>query len=275
MCSNFLFYHKDDKEIAGVKNLSDLVRVIRKGSGDQERPKVEGGLLVDLAGTSTLGEMYLDSEMDRHKTLAAVLPDLPKLDENALKAMQAVYSLTAPGYARDTDYHERLGFYARQFFRKRGRALVGYAESLHYGITEVLQSCHRDEQVLTPDSLAVTEWPLAEEGSQPIGWVDMFVVQKSCTGQKLEDAKAFIRFMTSNETYRAALMPKYKHGPRYLLPAYGSYYQDPAILKVAPLYPVFLPTLERAIPVSVDHRNTLLRQRAKDLDAKLPMKTGE
>jgi thiamine pyridinylase len=274
VCGNFLLFKKGDHELAAVRTLGDLERVIRKGLKPEDNLLPEQALLIDLCGKSTLGEMYLDAEMDHHKTLAALLPHLTvgTMDNQALEAMKRALSLTAMGYGRDEDYHDRAGFYARQMFRGRGRALVGYSEQLHYGITETLQSSRHDEAKLKDSELQVAEWPLSDEGSQPIGWVDMFVINAKCSVQRVEDAQRFIRFMVARETYRKALTPGWGSAPRYLLPADATLYSDEEIVKTAPLYPQFLPIISRATPVSLENLNTQLRAIGGKLNEALPKK---
>ena len=58
-CTNFMFYHKDDTELAKVKTFSELEKVI--GGKDHPRGK---GLLIDMMGTYRTVEMYMDTVMD-------------------------------------------------------------------------------------------------------------------------------------------------------------------------------------------------------------------
>jgi thiamine pyridinylase len=274
VCGNFLMYRPNDTGLQGARTLSDVERALGSSPAD-------GSLLIDLKGTSTLGEMYLDGLMDRYKTAAVALQHLNAQDpdKDVLDAMRRTLKLSQSSFGRDEDYHYRAGFYGRQFARGNGRALVGYSELLYYALTEASQSCrHEEKKCLDPapekhtSEIAVAEWPLSDAGSQPIGWVDLFVVSAAAKGQLLDDARAFINFMVDNETYRMLLVPDKNLGevPRYLLPAREDVYADPKIREAAPLYDSFRKAIGSAIPVSDLKLNERLRKVGSDLDGILP-----
>src|SRR5262245_49029277 len=175
------------------------------------------------------------------------------MDAQTTDALQRVLALTAPGFGRDADYHERQGFYARQFARGQGRALVGYSESLYYLLMETAHSCRHSEGCLRVDQhvsdIGVKAWPLSDNGALPMSWVDLLVVDASVRGQKLQDAAAFIAYVTRVATYQEALIPEGGEAPRYLLPARRELYTDPHLVDHAPLYPLFQPLIEQAAVV--------------------------
>jgi thiamine pyridinylase len=274
VCGNFLIYRTSETGLQQARTLSDVERVIGSQSSG-------GGLLIDLKGTSTLGEMYLDGLMDRYKSTAAALERLKaqEIDRDVVDAIKRALKLAQPSFGRDEDYHYRAGFYGRQFARGNGRALVGYSEQLYYVLTEASQSCRHDEKnCLDPapekhtSQIAVTEWPLSDSGSQPIGWVDLFVVSATARGQVLRDALTFINFMIDKQTYRMLLVPDGNLGemPRYLLPAREDVYADPGIRAAAPLYESFRKAIGNAIPVTDSKLNERLRTIGSSLDGLLP-----
>lgn len=262
VCGNFLFYKKNDVQMSEVKTLADLERIIGLN------PEPKDALLIDLKGTSTLGEMYLDALFDQYKSASLISSYLvpTKIEENAVLAMQRVLALSPPGFGRDDDYHDRQGFYARQFARGVGRALVGYSERLYYVIMETAQSCRRNDGCIKGHDLAVKEWPLSDRGSQPISWVDMFVIDASAKGQKLADCETFIKYATTITTLRRILIPAWGDAPRYLLPARVELYSDQDVLKASPLHKDMMTIMQKAFPLSLPKLNENLRLIAKKLD---------
>ncbi|MFA7000498.1 MAG: hypothetical protein WC241_05340 [Candidatus Paceibacterota bacterium] len=259
VCSNFLFSTAADPSSA--KSLQDLRREIG------EPHKVDKGLLIDLKGRSTLGEWYLDSLLDRHKSLQAASAFLS--ESTADKAVYAdlinIRALCDSDLCRHDRYHNAPGFYPVQFARHRGRILAGYSEGLYYIGMEDLTKC-REGECLSLGQIKIGPLPLSDAGSQSFAWVDSFVVARSCSGGCLSAAEAFLTFMSDASNVRDTLIPGYSEAPRYLLPALKSLYADGALLAVAPLYATFYPLIEKAIPVRTRHLNQQLRAIGSTLD---------
>lgn len=268
-CTNFLFFKTGDA-LASVKRFSDIERLLGNPHA------LHAGLLMDAKGKSTLGELYLDALIDGHETIEKAEPFLNKdnMDPASVGTLRKAVALCDPGFCRDSDYHAASGFYARRFARMDGRALIGYSERLYYAIDEGLNSCKKangmEKECLKRDEIDFVELPLADSGSRPFAWVDLLAISSSCIGQCLNDATKFIAFVTKLEEVKKSLIPEWGTAPRYLLPAHVSLYNDPAILKEAPLYPRMLEAIERAVPVTGVQLNSRLRQIGKELDKKLP-----
>ncbi|TKC93059.1 hypothetical protein [Polyangium fumosum] len=263
-CTNFLFYRSGDP-LGSAATLKDIESLIgAKHSPDQ-------GLLVDAKGKSTLGELYLDATLDELGDLSAAEPYL--LDTNLLSSatanLQRAINLCDTGMCRDSDYHEATGFYARQFARKRGRALVGYSERLYYIALEEHESCRKGE-CLDLKNIEMKPLPLSDKGSHPFAWVDMLTISTTCDETCLPDATAFIAHVTSAAEVKRALLPaRYGAPPRYLLPARADLYTDKDVLAVAPLYSKLQPALADAIPVRGRKLNARLRAIGKKLDKEI------
>jgi hypothetical protein len=172
------------------------------------------------------------------------------------------------GFGRDRDYHSRKGFYARQLVRGRGSAFVGLSEDMYYALTEIEQSCLRDE-CLSKDALDVAPWPFADEGAKPVARVDMYMLDSRLTDAKLRDAEAFIKFMMSISTYEALLMLP-NSAPLYLLPARDDVYSDQKLASAAPLYLKFRTVINQAVPVTDEGLNYKLHGVARMLEELLP-----
>lgn len=268
VCGNFLFHAADDAAFSTVKTLSDLERVIGTSPGAGR------GILIDLKGKSTLGELYLDAAFDRYVEQSQVAPHLNVFNSEIESDLRRAGLLCSTGFCRDDDYHGTTGFYARQFSRKRARALAGYSETLFYALSEAQQSCGKGDGCLTDANIAVTELPLAARGSQPISWVDSLTIDAKCVGQCQKDAVALIRFLTSDEMFLEAVMPKYMQPSRYLLPARASIYNNQELIKQAPLYPKLRAIIEKAVTPTGEKLNDKLRAFGEKLDSDLNNPAG-
>jgi thiamine pyridinylase len=266
MCGNFLFHRRDDAQLQSATTL----RLLEQALGATTPP---GKLLIDLKGKSTLGEMFLDAALDDQETLEAALPllnpDTLSAEHPSVAAIKRALALAPNGFSRDGDYHDRKGFYARQFARGAGRALVGYSERLYFIHEEKAHSCRKDEACLDPKDVAVREWPLSDRGSKPIVWVDVLAIGANVTGQKQRDAEELIRFLVSSAAYRGILVPGWGESPRYLMPATSEMYSDPELLQAAPLYGELLPLLEKGVTLSRAGLNATLRTIGQKLDEEL------
>ncbi|MDC3961879.1 extracellular solute-binding protein [Polyangium jinanense] len=263
-CTNYIFYRSGDPlgSAGTLKDVESLIGV--KHSPDQ-------GLLVDAKGKSTLGELYLDATLDELGDLSAAEPYL--LDTNLLGGatanLQRAITLCDTGMCRDSDYHEATSFYARQFARKRGRALVGYSERLYYIALEQHESCRKGE-CLDLEDIEMKPLPLSDKGSHPFAWVDMLTISTTCDEKCLPDATAFIAHVTSSAEVKRSLLPaRYGAPPRYLLPARTDLYTDKDVLVAAPLYSKLRPALSGAIPVRGRKLNARLRAIGKKLDKEI------
>ena len=98
----------------------------------------------------------------------------------------------------------------------------------------------------------IRDWPLSDNGSRPLGWVDALALRKGLDKTKADDALLLIDFLLSDECYRLALVPRTgEEVPRYLLPPYKKYYNDSEILLKAPLYKVLYPLVENFGPLKL------------------------
>lgn len=259
ICSDFLIFPKKLSQIGTVKTPVDAARVFRL---------LGRGLLMDLEGSSTLGELYLSILVAHYGSASEALKrlDPDHLDNYAVSVLRSFVAMEPAGFGRDKDYHERDGFYPRQFARGKGSAFVGYSEDTYYALSETAQSCLKDEKCLTQDDLDVAAWPFADEGTKPVAWVDLYMLDSGLESTKLRDAEAFVKFMTSASTYDMLLLPP-DSPPGYLLPARDDVYSDGAIAP-AKLYAKFRSVIASAIPVTAENLNYRLRQVALKLEEK-------
>jgi thiamine pyridinylase len=282
VCGNFLFYRAADPEadrihaLTGLSGLRSLVGAPYAGGE---------GLYIDLRGSSTLGEKYLDALFDLYGADAALEKvrslDLAAfeaaedpvalLDPAAIQALDRVFGL-CPGGLCDSDKHHDFGqYYARAFARGDVRFLVGYSERLHFVEDEWLHGIRDGSPALgkpRDPGVGVVAAPLADGEGQHLAWVDVLAVREGLSKRTRRDAVAFVTFAASEAAVRTTLTPAWGQAPRYLLPARRALYTDPALTEVAPLYPAFLPWMEDARSASGPALNTQLRAIGKALEAR-------
>lgn len=262
LCTAYLFTLKSDP-LSGAKTLDEVTAKIDKSQLQSK------GLLIDLSGKSTLGEAYLDALLDRDRTLekAAQHLSLATFDPGIASQLSEARSLCDSSMCRDGDYHDMVGLYARLFAHRRGRALAGYSERLHYIDVENRTACLRDECTKVSE-LAVTPLPLSANGSQPFAWVDSLAIDTGCKGQCAADAAMFIQFAASEELLKALLLPSPWEAARYLLPARTTLFKP--LIDAMPIYGPMLDAMNGAIPVRGQGLNRQLRAIGAKLDAELP-----
>lgn len=260
VCTNYLFTTRGD-DLARSTTLEDMTRAIPATHAPSR------GLLVDLKGQSTLGELYLDALLDRDRTFekAAAHLTLETLDSSIAQVLVDLRGMCDSQYCRDTALHNDDSSYARLFAHEKGRALIGYSERLYFIERELNHGC-RPHGCISLSALTVIAPPLAQSGVQPFAWVDGFAIAKGCVAQCLSDAQEFIAEVTSGNAVRSTLIPQNGDSPRYLLPAVAALYNDKALLKAAPLYAQLYPAVKDAIPVRALGLNQDLRAIGGRLD---------
>jgi len=261
LCSDFLIYRADITALAGAHTLAEVEHALSPG----------GGLLMDMRGTGALGELYLSALLARDGSPQAALAHVTGTPDPAiLDRLRRVLALEPAGFGRNRAYGVREDFYARQFARRAGGAFVGYSEMTHDVLEETATSCRQDEHCVTASDIRVTAFPFQDGRVHPAVWVDMFGIDARVHGQTLTDAQDFIAYAVSLRAYRALLIPQSGETPRYLLPATQAAFNDPDIIRAAPLYPQFHAIVDRGVVVTVPHLSATLHDVAARIDADLP-----
>lgn len=264
LCSNFLVSQSSDRELKNVRSLRDVEKAFAHG-----KPQ---GLLIDLKGKSTLGELYLNSLINHYGSVEEALKrvDPDNIDPYPLTQLKRVLELEPRWEGRDETWHSVVtGAYARQFGDGKARALVTYSEGLNYALSEA-RSCRGASRCRVNVPLQVTPWPLADEEAHQVAWVDVLAIDKSVSATARSDAINLLNMLSDREMYRALLLPTPGDVPRYLLPARSDIYHDPRILRLAPLYRQFRSFIRNATPVTAPGLNARLRAIGKKLDTALP-----
>jgi thiamine pyridinylase len=243
-CTNYMFYNKNDKELAGVETFSELENVI----GGKNHPRGQG-LLVDMMGIYRCRELYKDTLMDLY-------PDDPEsvykyLDENninqeVLAIENRIIDMMDPGMGRNPQNDKIFDYLQRQFMYGNGRAFVYYSEALGYFQKIIKDAEGFGDTTLSMDDITVKAFVQSDNGraAQP-GYVDSFCLDKSLKGQKRADAIKYITWVTSREVVVKQIAPT-PDFVRYLSPARLSIYVDPNLLNQAPLYEELQPIMKLA-----------------------------
>lgn len=271
LCSDFVFTTKA-KPFTGLS-----LKALEQFVG--HHPKTGAGLLADIMGSSTLGELYLDEVVDRTGTLSAGLAALPPFPLPGawtapgadVGSITRLLDLCDADDCRRNDYHngQAASSYEADFAHKRGVALVGYSEAT-YEILHALKGadCASAGSCIASDDIVVAPLPLADRGVHPFVWVDTLAINKeSCTGTCLDDAAAFIAMMNDDAHLRGDLLTALD-APRYLLPAKVTL--DDELRAKAPLYDRFRSLTRDAPPALAPRLGETLRAIGDKIDAMLP-----
>ncbi|MGA8475002.1 MAG: hypothetical protein WB681_08045 [Candidatus Cybelea sp.] len=266
VCSNFLFYRKDDTQLAAARTTTDLLAIWPIQPTD-----TRSALLLDLKGKSTIGEFYLMADVDRSNDVNDVYENIKAgLDKTLEPDLMVLRKYCAVGYCRSKQIHnDDPTYYARNFARRNARAYVYYSEGLHDVLAESTLKCSPQENCLRDSDIAVNPLPLDEKGTTPMVWVDSFAISSTCTGDCLSHAIDFIKYATAERTVLAALLGDSAGVPRYLMPARTSLYSNPSLLAEAHLYPQLWTMIHRAVAPSTLDLNTNLRTFGGTIDSDL------
>ncbi|MHB8285779.1 MAG: type 2 periplasmic-binding domain-containing protein, partial [Caulobacteraceae bacterium] len=261
MCTNFLIYRGDATAPIDVQTLTGLERALPP----------QHGLLMNMTGADSLGELYLSALLARYGSSQAALDHVTDTPEPEMMArLKRLLALEPVGFGRDPDYAAREDFYARQFARGAGDAFVGYSELIHDALDETAASCRKEDHCVTASEIHVAPPPFEDHVVRPMVWIDAFGIDARAHGRTLTDAQDFIRYAVSLPAYRALLIPAAGAPPRYLLPATQAALSDPAILAAAPLYRDLIPIVDQGEAIRAPDLTARLHDVALKIDAELP-----
>jgi hypothetical protein len=229
-----------------------------------------------MAPLLTLGEYYLMAALDRYPDWKTVYPaKIETIDPATEGDVSALSQYCDNASCRNKVLHDYTGTHGAEFARRKGKALIGYSESLHDVLAQT-GNCSRADNCLTDDNIDVAELPLDDNGSKPMSWVDSFTLSKNCTKACVDDAVRFIKMINRDDTYLALLLsgplsfltpePPYPPVHAYLLPAKASLYSNKTLTNVARLYPNLKTLVENADVPTDRHVNDDLRKIGKQID---------
>jgi thiamine pyridinylase len=238
-CTPVIFYRKGDAEIAGVKSLAGLFKIIGKRADDGIRPEENKWLLIDLSGGTTCSCFYLDAVQDVRGKYSPN-PDLPTggmLDPQAVSNLKMLTQMAGKNQARFSDSKTKYTRRPEWFGMGFGRAFVGWTERL----SAIPVEKHK--------GISFRPLPLAESNAVNLLFVDILSVSPKLKGERRKLAVEFANFAASKKVVIATFLVRNARtkSPQYLLPVRKSVMADKHFLREAPLYSV-LADIERSDP---------------------------
>lgn len=223
-CGDFLFYRSSDSTLAAVTNETQLAQALGvcKYYGEKP-PNATTGLMVDLAGGTTVSSTYLESLYELYGKFPASLPKT--IDPAVASTLQGVVSLssfTDVLYENDAAPYQRASW----FGQGTGRAYVGFTESMS----------QLNPQVLATIRFKPMPWSTKSDAiNKPLFYSDVVGVSPS-TSKRGTTALAIrlANLMTSASVITKVFGPSGSSGPQYLMPVSTS-----ALKQLAAQYPAY------------------------------------
>jgi thiamine pyridinylase len=272
VCGNFLFFRRNDPDadrLRKLTKLSDLEEMLDHPAAEEK------GLLADMCGKSTLGEIYLNSLIDDYGDVSGALAHLgdpTHLDTEAAKTPKRIVLLCPGGLNHNSKYHSNGQFYSRQFAHCKARAKISYSEDLYYVGDEFLHGVASNESGIGDpgdNAIEAIGAPLADHPHKMLAWVDIVCVRAGVPDKTKRDAVEFITEYTGEAFNKTLLRPKDGDAPRYLLPARSALYTDSDVVKTAPLYPRLKEIIQGAETATAANLNKRLQDIGKALNKDL------
>lgn len=219
-CANILFYRKDDAQLAKATTLSEIKDALGQCTYTSEIPPDRRGLMVNMSGGTTDASLYLDTV---HSLTGEDPPPLPwdpsEIDPSAMDNMRQILAMASYWNAtRDTDQR------ASWFSQGRGRALIGYTESMASMSAE------------TRDHIAFKVMPLSDDDTSAMFYADVIGVNTTTNQRGTRDlAVRLANVMASSATMVRSIGPDGDHPfPQYLMATRPSVFR--ALGRSFPIY---------------------------------------
>ncbi len=208
ICTSLLYTRKGDTELAGVSDTVMLYEKLGDRKNQSEVPDENEGLLIDMSGGTSKVIMYLDAQIDYSDTYTEY-EDLPVKETFSEEALDLLRLLVKMGGAAQVKYKsesDELYERARWFAEGKGRAYIGYSETMAMmgdGVNEI------DFRLFS----------YSDRGGVPLFSVDLAGVNAKISDDKKELAYELVDMITSEEAMAKVVMPEGIGTPQYLLPA--------------------------------------------------------
>lgn len=214
MCTNLLFYRKDDDEIAQQNTVRGLYDVIGDRKTSDVIPEPGEGLLIDMSGGTTKSCQYIDTFVDHSQVYNGYyqLTETPNFNTEAMDYLKLLVKM---GGKSQVEYYSDDEPYIRAdwFKNGHGRASIGYAESMAVMGDFI-------------NEIDFKLFSLCEHNNIPLFYCDIVSIN-SKIGDKKDAAIKLANVITAAETMITAVatneINKY---PQYLLPARNSVYEE-------------------------------------------------
>lgn len=223
-CGDFLFYYTKDSQIAAAKNATDLASALGSCTYFGEKPASSGeGLMVDLAGGTTVSSTYLEGVYELSGQFPSPLPT--QIDSAVALPIQDVVGLSSFSdilYTNDSNGYQRAAWFSEGF----GRAYVGFTESMS----------QIDPHKLSSISFKPMPWSTNSSGiSAPLFYSDVVGVGPSTSSRGTTAlAIQLANLMTSANVIVELFGPYQDAGPQYLMPV-----SESALRQLAGQFPMY------------------------------------
>jgi thiamine pyridinylase len=225
-CGDFLFYWKNDAELANAVTISQLDSILGSCTYCDTTPPIGTGLMVDFAGGITDASDYVVSLHETTNQNPVLLPySTDKIDPVSAKNLQKIMSMSSFNnalYSNDNAPYQRANWFGQGY----GRAYVGFMESL----------THIDPAKLANIAFKPMPWSDNPTGSQnPLFYSDVIGINATTTSRGTTQlAIKLANLMASADVITRCFGSFGADGPQYLLPVRHS-----AFTALGVQYPVY------------------------------------
>ncbi|MGN0282309.1 MAG: hypothetical protein ACI4B3_08425, partial [Prevotella sp.] len=214
ICSNCLFYNKNDNELSATDDMMQIANVL-KGRGTKLSVYIDDICAGELYAHA-LSEKYEGYEEQRRYM------STDNLDMEIVNDIRTIMSL-------DDGHNGEVV----PFVCGLSDVVIGYSEYLHF----ILETIHDNEKaILRSEDVAMKSVSFYGSKRKKLAWLDILAISSNVDEQKCNDAMAFINYLISDEAYKLALLPKSNGYSQYLLPTYTHLFTDTEIMSSVPSY---------------------------------------
>lgn len=244
-CASILFYRQGDQQLTDAETLSAVVKAIGECTYTTEIPPSGTGLMVDISGGTTAACYYLDAVEDiygKYTDTPPLPPDNTLINPwgiHNVRKLLRMASVKQAKYYNDENPYQRGTWFARG----RGRAMIGYTETMSA----------MDEKALK--TVSFKPMPFSDGTGVSLFYSDIIGINSAVTDpEKRRLALKLANLMASTQVvvdcfrptpennYPQYLMPV-RHSVFYILgkefPIYNKMYQmvikcDPHLFRIGP-----------------------------------------
>lgn len=222
-CGDFLFYYTKDSAIASATNATELASALGSCSYFGEKPASSAaGLMVDLAGGTTVSSTYLEGVYERSGQFPSPLPT--QIDPAIASPIQGIVGLSSFNdiLFKNGNSYQRATWFSQGF----GRAYVGFTESMS----------QIDPQKLSTISFKPMPWSTNSSGiGAPLFYSDVVGVSPNTSSRGTTAlAIQLANLMTSAKVIVELFGPYEGSGPQYLMPV-----SESALGQLAAQFPMY------------------------------------
>lgn len=215
MCSNFLFYYKDDTELAEVENVQQLYEVVgdRKTKDKKPADKTEG-LIINFYDNFTY--YYLETLVDeagKHLDFKES-PDLDSTSDSAINTLKYFAKMSGQEDVLISTLSEYIygSFGKAEWFNEGcGRCSFGYSENMSF-MPDII------------DDIEIKTISMSDKDNVQVFYADFLSINKKCVtdSKKFDECMKLINLISGEEFLKSLTISD--GTTQYLLPAREAVY---------------------------------------------------